>query len=896
MTRIRGFCSAFLLAAGLLVVWGDVALAQQRPGRRAGAPSQPPAAAPAAGTPAPVAAPAAPTIEPLRTAVDRPIDIRDIRLELRADLPKKTIEGMAILQLRALREVKNIELDAGAFKVKGVSLTTNGKEEPSTLPYMHDGKKLTVLIGRPWTAGQEATLRVDYRVENPKEGLHFFGPTKDEPEAPLIVWSQGEPISNHYWFPCIDAPDQRQTTEIVVTVPEGFEAISNGKLLSRKPNPDSKTVTFDWRQDKEHPAYLVTLVIGQFDVVREEWDRVPVLYYVPKGSKDKVTTTFARTRDMLGFFSKRFGIHYPWDKYAQVVAYSYGGGMENTSATTMGDILQDQRSSLDRDSDGIIAHELAHQWWGDLVTCRDWSHLWLNEGFASYAEALWDENRYGPDAYDYNMYQKSRSAVAGGKSRPVVDRRYPTPASMFDARSYPKGAWVLHMLRRRVGDNAFWKAIQIYGSERRLQGAETSDYRRTVERVSGRNLERFFYDWTERPGSPVVEVTTEYVPASQQARLVIKQTQTEEPFHFPLTVRLHTAGSAKPVVLEQDITDRENTLLVPLTGTPTRVEVDPEQTLLGEIKETKSRDLWAAQLLQGSSVPTRLRAVAHFRDSKSDEDRELLAEALGKEKFWGVQTEIASTLATLGGDKAREALLQGVKQANPRVRRACLDGLARLPKNAQIAEAALEVLRKDEPSYGVCGAAMLAYAKHGGKDVVAVLTPWLSRPSHYDSLRASALVALSETSDLAMLDSLINYAKAGNARNTRVAALRGLVQLAQKAKPNEAQTKQIVSVFTSGLEGDNRMMQFMVLNSVREPGPLSSALLPAVEKMSRDAADERIRTLAKNTAERLRAAEKPATAAATDEVKKLREEVERLKKEQTELRDRLQKIEQAKSK
>jgi aminopeptidase N len=901
MIRIRGFCWAVLLAAGLLLVWGDVALAQQRSGRRLGAPGQPPAAVPATATPAPVAAPAAAPVEPLRTAVDRPIDIRDIRLELRADLPKKTIEGMAILQLRALREVKNIELDAGAFKVKGVSLTTNGKEEPSSLPYMHDGKKLTVLIGRPWTAGQEATLRVDYRVENPKEGLHFFGPSKDEPEAPLTVWSQGEPISNHYWFPCIDAPDQRQTTEVVVTVPEGFEAISNGKLLSRKSNPDSKTVTFDWRQDKQHPAYLVTLVIGQFDVVREEWDRVPVLYYVPKGSKDKVTTTFARTRDMLGFFSKRFGIHYPWDKYAQVVAYSFGGGMENTSATTMGDILQDERSSLERDSDGIIAHELAHQWWGDLVTCRDWSHLWLNEGFASYAEALWDENRNGPDAYDYNMYQKAhgggrQNAITGGKDRPIVDRRYPTPGSMFDGRSYPKGAWVLHMLRRRVGEDAFWKAIQAYGSEHRLQGAETSDFRRALERTSGRNLERFFYDWTERAGSPILDVTTELVPSARQARLVVKQTQPGEPFHFPLTVRLHCAGVAKPIVLEQDVTDRQYTLVVPVPGTPSLVEVDPEQTMLGEIKETKGRELWAAQLLRGSSVAERLRAVAHFRESKADEDRDLLADALAEEKFWGVQNEIASALAAVGGDKAREALLQGAKHANPRVRRACMDNLAKLPKNAQVAEAALGVLSKDEPSYAVCGAAMLAYVKHGGKDAVAVLTPWLSRPSHNDLLRGAALRALAETHDLAMLDSLLKYAKPGNSQATRMGALQGLVQLALNAKPNAAQTKKIVGVFTSGLEGDNRRMQFMVLAAVRDAGPLASALLPALEKVSRDAADERIRTMARTTTERIRAAEKPATAAASDEVKKLREEVERLKKEQTELRDRLQKIEQAKSK
>ncbi len=404
MIRFRGLPLTLVLSAFLMGAWCESARAQQRPaGRR---PTTPTVDAPAVG----VDRPTPPGVEPLRTAVDRPIDIRDIRLELRADLPKKVMEGTAILKLRGLRELKHLDLDAADFKVKEVRLAADEKGAPRTVPFTHDGKKLTVVLDPPWTTGREATLCVDYRVEDPKEGLHFFGPTKDDPKAPLTVWSQGEPISNRYWFPCIDAPDERQTTEIVVTVPEGFEAISNGKLLSRKTNPDGKTVTFDWRQDKEHPSYLVTLVIGQFDVVREEWDRVPVIYYVPKGSKDKVTTTFARTRDMLDYFSKRFGIHYPWDKYAQVVAYSFGGGMENTSATTMGDILQDERSSLDRDSDGIIAHELAHQWWGDLVTCRDWSHLWLNEGFASFAEALWDENKNGPDAYEYNLYQKAHGS------------------------------------------------------------------------------------------------------------------------------------------------------------------------------------------------------------------------------------------------------------------------------------------------------------------------------------------------------------------------------------------------------------------------------------------------------------------------------------------------------
>jgi aminopeptidase N len=884
MYRIHWIPLTLVLSALITIACGEVAFAQQRASEAR--PTTPAIDAPAASA----ERPSSPAVEPLRTAVDRPIDIQDIRLDLRVDLTKKIVEGTATLQICGLRSLKHMELDAVAFHVKKVSLALDN-QPPHPVQHTHDGKKLTILLPKPWPAGQEATLRVDYRVEDPKEGLHFFGPTAAEPDAPRIVWSQGEPISNRHWFPCIDAPDERQTTEIVVTVPEGFEAVSNGKLVTSKTSPDGKSVTFDWRQDKPHPAYLVTLVVGQFDVVREEWDKVPVLYYVPRGKKDQVTTTFARTREMLSFFSKRFGIQYPWDKYAQVVAYRFGGGMENTSATTMGDILQDQRSILDRDSDGIIAHELAHQWWGDLVTCRDWAHLWLNEGFASYAEALWDEQRDGGDAYAYNMFQKAASAISGGRKRPVVDRRYPTPMTMFDSRAYPKGAWVLHMLRRRVGDDEFFKGVRQYGSTHRLQSAETADFRRTMERVTGRNLERFFYDWTERAGSPVLEVTTEYAAATQQARVVVKQTQPGEPFHFPLTLLWSCSGVDKPVVIEQDVTDKENTFLIPLPGTPTRVEVDPEQVVLAEIKETKGRDLWVAQLLQGSSVPMRLRAVKHFRGSKTDEDRELLARALTEEKFWGVQTEIASALAATGGDKARAALMEGGRHSNARVRRACIEGLGNLPTDSQIAEFAAEVLRKVDPSYGVCGAAMVTYVKHKGKDALAVLSPWLSRPSHNDTLRASALEALAQMHDPAIVDLLLNQAKAGNPRNARGAALRGLIRLAQKAKLNEEQSKQIESVLVDALQGNDMMVQFAVLNAATELGAMASRLLPAVEKLSRDASNERIREIAKRTEEKIRSQEKSAPVPTSAEVKQLREEVERLKREQAELRDRLRKIE-----
>jgi aminopeptidase N len=884
MSRIRVWSFLLAVCAGLVLVQGQPAFGQRSLRRLLRGANAPPRAR--------AERPAASGTEPFRTAVDRPIDIRDIRLDLRVDLPKQAVDGKATIQVRSLRPIKGIELDAVDFEIKKVTLQ-NGSGTEGPAKFSHDGKKLLVHLDTPWPASQAGTLRIDYRIHKPKAGLHFFGPTKAEPNTPLTVWSQGEAVTNRYWVPCIDAPDQRQTTELVVTVPTGFEVLSNGTLLSRKDNSD-KTVTFDWRQDKPHPAYLITLVVGQFDVVREEWDKVPVLYYVPKGKKDQVTYTFGRTRTMLGYFSKRFGIHYPWAKYAQVVAYNFGGGMENTSATTMGDILQDERSVIDGNSESIISHELAHQWWGDLVTCRDWAHIWLNEGFASYAECLWDEHSKGPDAYAYNLFRKSAQAIAGGRARPVVDRHYNQPMSMFDSRAYPKGAWLLHMLRRRLGEEAFWKGVQRYGETHRLQSAETYDFRRTLERVSGRDLERFFYDWTERAGSPDLEVTTEYLPAAKQARVTVKQTQTGEPFHFPLTLRFACSGIPKPTEIEYDVTGKELTVLVPLPGPLTRVDVDPEFALLADIKETKGHDLWAAQLLESPSVPARIRAARHFKDSKSEADRDLLTRALANEKFWGVQTEIASSLASSGGDSCRAALLQGLGHNDARVRRACVENLGKLPADERTATALKGILDKSDPSLAVCGAALVAYAKQGRKDTVAVLTPWLQRPSHRDVLRGSALLGLASVHDVSALDTLLHWAERGKARGARSYALRGLTELLQKGKPNPEQRQRIWKVLTKALGEENNFGRFVVMRVLPDLGPEAAAALPTLDKIAKDSGNERLRLFASRTAERIRAA-KPAAAGGqgSNEISQLRKEIERLKREQAALRERLNKFEKA---
>jgi aminopeptidase N len=630
--------------------------------------------------------------------------------------------------------------------------------------------------------------------------------------------------------------------------------------------------------------------------VRHEWEGIPVLYYVPKGRKAEAEPTYGRTPEMLSYFSERFGVRYPWAKYAQVTCFQFGGGMENTSATTMGDgILVDQRGLLDRNSESIVSHELAHQWWGDMVTCRDWSHTWLNEGFASYAEALWDEHARGRDEYAYNMDRKAAGAIRAGKDRPVMDRRYTSPDAMFDGRSYPKGAWIVHMLRNRLGDEAFWAGIKRYAVDNQFRSVETYDLRRSLERATGRDLERFFFDWVERPGNPEVEVTTEYVPDSRQARVTVKQSQAGEAFEFPLKIILTCAGTKEPVVVDELMTEKEIQFRLPLPGTLERIDVDPDQAILTELKEKKDLALWRAQMLESPSVPARLRAVRHFADSTLSDDHELLAQALDREQFWGVKLELAAALGKVKGKVAKQALLNGLKAPDARVRRACLDGLGKLGPDADVATTIKDMLSKGDPSYGVEGAMLAAYARQGQNDAVAVITPWLSKESHQGTLANAALSALAATEDPAVLETLLSWTMPEKPRERRAAALRSLSELAKSKRLTDEQRQQIVKPVLAALESDDRLSRVAALRALPDLGAPASSALPILDKMAQDESRSGMIRMIKSAADRIRAQSGANTKADVNELNRLRDEVKRLERSQEEMRKRLEKVENGKN-
>jgi len=475
-----------------------------------------------------------------------------------------------------------------------------------------------------------------------------------------------------------------------------------------------------------------------------------------------------------------------------------------------------------------------------------------------------------------------------------MDRRYTNPDAMFDGRSYPKGAWIVHMLRHRLGEDSFWKGIKNYAVDNRFRSVESYDLRRSLERASGRDLERFFYDWVERPGSPNLEVTTEYLADSDQAKLTVKQTQGGEAFEFPLKIVLTCAGGKEPVVLDEMMREKELNYRLPLPGRLERIDIDPDQAVLMELKETKAKELWRAQLLESPTVPARLRAVKHFSESKLSDDHELLTQAFAREKFWGVKKELADALGNVKGVAAKKALFNGMKDPDARIRRSCVDALGKFGEDAEIATFVKEKLAKGDASYAVEGALLSAYSQQHQKDAVAVISPWLSKPSHRDTFSVSALTALGATDDPAVLATLLSWTKPEKPNQCQAAALRGLSQLAKSKRMTDEHRKQIVDMLLGALKSEDRMKRFSAIRALPELGALAAPALPTLDKLAQDQSLGRMSQMIKSAADKIRAESGSKPASDVSEVSRLRDEVKRLERSQDDLRKRLEKFENAK--
>ncbi|MEM8896295.1 MAG: M1 family metallopeptidase, partial [Bacteroidota bacterium] len=457
-----------------------------------------------------------------RATPQRTFDLLHIKLELSFDWEKQWVIGTATLELRPyFYEQRWVTLDAKGLEIKNIKL--NNKE--STLYYEQDSSKLLVDLGRAFTKEDTITIVVDYigkpleysgntnGIFHKEQGLYFINADGDNPNKPKQIWTQGETAYNSVWFPTIDHPNERCTQETIITVDSEFKTLSNGALQSSISNDDG-TRTDHWLMDQPHAPYLFMLAIGDFAVVKDEYPDVSVTYWVEPEYEQYAKSIFGNTPEMIAFFSELFDYPYPWKSYSQVVVRDFvSGAMENTTASVfMEEVQVDSRTLLDYNWDYIIAHELAHQWFGNLVTCESWSYLTLNEAFANYAESLWMEYKYGNDEADYHRQEELYTYLTEALEQrlELIRYYYEDAEDLFDAHSYSKGGRVLHILREYAGDEAFFEALHIYLSENEYESVEVDQLRLAFEEVTGEDLNWFFDQWFFNPGHPQVEVQHSY--------------------------------------------------------------------------------------------------------------------------------------------------------------------------------------------------------------------------------------------------------------------------------------------------------------------------------------------------------------------------------------------------
>ena len=806
---------------------------------------------------------------------DRVCEIRHVKLELTLDVDNKRLFGVATHTLSPINDgLEWVEFDAAELQIESVRST-----DGAPLRYSCQDSKLRIDLGSPHKAGEELALRIEYSC-SPRRGLYFNAPDDAYPDRPLQVWTQGQDEDSRYWFPCHDFPNQRFASEIIVSVPYRWTAISNGKLTSVTENGTVKT--YHWSQDKPHPTYLMSLVAGEYTEIREEWNGVPILYYSPSGREEDTRRAFGKTPRMVQFFAEKIGVPYPWDKYSQVAVADFTfGGMENTSATTMNDsLLHDERAHLDYSTDSIVAHELAHQWWGDLLTCRDWSHGWLNEGFATYFDLLFKEYDLGVDEFRYAVYRDANSYIEEGSkrySRPIVSNTYNQPIDLFDRHLYEKGALVLHMLRFNLGEELFWKALHHYCAMHQGNSVTTDDFQRAIESATGKNMDWFFHQWVYSGGHPDLKLSYGWEEDTKTAQLTVSQTQAADEvtpmFRMPVQVVFVTSRGEHSVRI--NLSQKDQTFYFSLDEKPLMVQFDPGYWCLKTLEFPRPKEMLLYQLKHDRDVIGRIQAAGELAKLGAPDCIAALKEAILNDDFWGVQAEAARALGTIKSEASMNALIECTRVPHPKTRRAVVAALGEFREDASF-KAILPILEHDE-SYFVESEAARAIAriKHPGSFEAACRV--LGRPSFNNAITIQALNGLGESKDERAVPIAKEWATYGNSPRVREAALACLGQVG---------------------EGKTDLVEFIThyLDDpwVRARSSAAAALQElkddrAVAQLSHHISQELDGRVVRRCREAIAAIRRGRDRG--DDVKKLREDLDKLWEENRKLRDRLDRLE-----
>ena len=829
---------------------------------------------------------------------DRPGQVNHILLDLVLNIPEQSFKGTCTTTITPVRPgINRLTMDAVDLTIESVLIDGISQQ------FDYDGEQIEIHLQQP-TTNAAIKVEIAYSVENPQRGLYFISPDEHYPHKPTQVWTQGEDEDSRFWFPCFDYPGQLATSEIKVQVPSNMMAISNGELVS-KTEKDGNAV-YHWSQQQVHPTYLMTLAVGDFAEIADEWRGKPITYYVEKGRESDAKRSMGKTPRMVEFLSHKYGYDYPYPKYAQVCVDDFiFGGMENTSTTLLTDrCLLDERAATDNmRTESLVLHELAHQWFGDLVVIKHWSHAWIKEGMASYAEVFWTEDEYGKDDAAYYLLNEARTYINEDSTRyrrPIVTNVYREAIELYDRHLYEKGACVYHMIRAILGDDLFDKAIHTFVRDNAHNTVETVDLLRAIDKATGYNLMFLFDQYVFRGGHPDYKVAYSWDGDSKLAKLTVTQKQakkdsdSKELFDLKIPVGFGYIGknSNQPEFTNFSlrIHQAEQSFYFPLEKKPDFISFDINNNFLKTVSLEYPVTELKNQLKHDPDSISRIYAAAALAKKGGLEVVKALSQSLTEDPFWGVRVEVAKKLGNIKLNQAAKALELGLKDQDARVRRAVVTALSNF-KHPAIYDTIADTLKKGDTSYYTEAAAARSIGgmvsgnlKTKQVEAISLLKTILEeRQGWNEVVRGGAIAGLSKMKTSAdAVDLILEYTKPGTPQALRLTSIRSLGAISTGQTPEKL--GEILEQLEAIAGESFFLTQVAVVGAL---GQMQTAqAITILNDLAAQTPDGRVRRRAEEAVIKVQ-----KNLGADKAVKELRQEVDKLKQTNQDLLSRLAKLE-----
>jgi aminopeptidase N len=808
--------------------------------------------------------------DPALYTADQPLSFLHMRLQLTftpEGLRARTCEGSVEYTVQPrVTKLETVRLNAVAMRI----LTVELPGQTAAPKFSYDDHILTISLPQPLGPKDTFKLLIKYSLADPPAGMHFILPSASAPHRPLMVYTMGEPLEGRYWFPTHDWPNARWTSDILITVPRIYTAISNGVLRARQPSADGSAVTFHWHNDQPTDPHLVGMVLGELVELRDSWHGKPVVVYTQPGQEAAARYTFRRVPEMLEFYTQLLGVDFPYPGYTHItVVDHHHGGMEHAgfsfvspqfiAASDNGD------HPLEHTESNYISHMLAHMWFGGLVNYRSVSQAWLNEGFAILLDRSWTSHTDAPPRFACTFWERARQIAAfdtSERGKPLVNRNLRDPADIYSddgGKVYYKGGWVLHMLRHQLGEQVFWRGVAKYLTEHRWQAVETSDLRRALEEVSGRDLEQFFEQWVYGHGLPRLDVTYAWDAARKRARVTIRQTQKIDAatpaFAVPLDLYFRAGGQDQYRTVQ--LSEARHEFQYDFATEPDIFCVDPQGGLLKTLALHRPRALLMEQARSGPTALARLMAVEELGSQAQPEVIAALGQILPKEEeFWMVREAAARGLGKMQMDEALQALLHAERQpiAHPRVHAAVLSALGDYIVSPEAHSAVLRYAKAEGPLYvelaAVTALGRMRASPALAKTSIEELQTAVRKPSRR-AVRRAALAALASLDDPRAYETLFALAAPGHDDELRDQAIRVLGALGRHARLRD-RTRTALTAWLYDPDRSAQMAAVDALSALADPRSLAD-----LEQIRASARPERLRKSAQEGIEAIARAPDP---------------------------------------